>query len=263
MNYTLSLKACIAVIALCCSAPAAASPCRHALVLALDVSGSVNDEEYRLQIDGLAAALLAPKVQSLILSKPSTPISLAIFEWSEETHQKLIVDWTELTSPAILNAIATRLQNHSKDRATLKTAIGSALSYAKALLDQKKSCLLRTIDLSGDGINNDGKTPGETYTDLQFGNIVVNGLAISIYPIGDAENPVYLGQKSLQNYFDTEVIRGPKAFTIRAQGYKDYKNAMTRKLIKELSPEDVSDNGHNHMKNTSGPFNKLLYDRRG
>ena len=248
MNYTLSLKACIAQITfaalflLCGSVVAAAAPCRHALVLALDVSGSVNDDEYRLQMDGLAAALLAPRVQSLILSKPDAPISLAIFEWSSATHQNLIVDWTELTSPGVLSAIATQLQTHSKDRdrATLKTAIGSAVGFAKTLLDQQKPCLRRTIDVSGDGVNNDGIPPRETYRDLDFGKIVVNGLVISIYPVGDAENPVYLGQKSLREYFDTEVIRGTKAFTIRARGYSDYKNAMIRKLIKELSPDDVS-----------------------
>ncbi len=230
----------ILLLIIMATAPASAA-CRHALVLALDISGSVDPTEYRLQLSGVANALLAPDVQELILSEPEAPITLSIFEWSSDLHQKMILNWTELKSRETLINIASVLANHRKDRATLKTAIGSALKFSKSILDQKKHCWRRTIDLSGDGSNNDGKTPQETYMAIDFDNIVVNGLVVSLDK--DTQNPIFNKQKELQGYFDTEVIHGFGSFSMLALGYEDYKRAMSEKLLKELSAPII---GYNH-----------------
>jgi hypothetical protein len=219
----------------------AQTKCSIALVLALDVSGSVDDDEYRLQMNGIATALLTPKVQALILSQPNAPVSLSIFEWSSASHQELILNWTKLTSPATLEAIAGRLRNYRKDRATQKTAIGPALRFAKALLDQKHTCVQRTIDISSDGANNDGQSPLEIYEAVNFTGITVNALVIGLEDVADQQNLVVSGRRNLRNYFDTRVIRGPGAFSILAIGYKDYERAIIEKLLKELSPAAVSD----------------------
>lgn len=228
------------LILLVTSAPLSAAACRHALVLALDISGSVNQLEYEQQVEGLAQAFLAPDVQEVILSRPEAPISVAVFEWSSDKHQRLILNWIELSSTERINLVAATLRNHQKERVTLKTAIGSALRFAKSLLDQKKSCLRRTIDVSGDGINNDGKTPQETYISHGFGNITVNGLVIDIDPLS-IDNPISQHKNTLKSYYDAKVIRGPGAFSMVAFGYRDYKRAMIHKLLRELSPNTVSD----------------------
>lgn len=247
------LTAFAALLALFNSAPASAASCRHALVLALDISGSVNQLEYEQQIEGLASAMLAPDVQELILSRPEAPISVAVFEWSSDKHQRLIVNWTELTSSQKIQGVAAQLRSHNKDRVTLKTAIGSALRFGKALLDQKQTCLRHTIDISGDGINNDGETPHDTYIALGFGNITVNGLVIDIDPLA-LDNPISQHKNTLKRYFDAKVIRGPDAFSMTAFGYRDYKRAMIHKLIRELSPNTVSDNRDTHEIKTVRPL---------
>ena len=232
---------CIITLLLPANAVNAAKPCRHALVLALDVSGSVNSEEYHLQIKGLSSALLSPKVQNIILEQPSKPISIAIFEWSSKDHQNMIHPWAEITSQADLYKLTAALHNHQKDHATLKTAIGSALRYGLNLLDQKKNCLRRTIDISSDGANNDGITPPETYTAYNFSGTTVNALVISLGDVADKQNMVLTRRKELRKYYENRIIRGPGAFTILALGYQDYERAMTLKLLKELGPIAISD----------------------
>lgn len=231
----------------------AANACRHALVLALDVSGSVNEDEYALQTEGVASALLAPEVQALLLEKPDAPVSLAIFEWSSDKHQDLIQNWVEITSVDILQIVAARVRNHYKNRATLKTAIGSAIRYSRALLEQKKHCWQRTIDVSGDGANNDGTPPLELYKTQNFDGITINALVITLDDQAEKQNAVISKRKDLKAYFAARVIHGPNAFVITAVGYRDYQRGLTKKLLKELSPPVVSDNSF-MQKSTQSPL---------
>lgn len=233
-----SLLCFILLVSVCTTQAIAA--CRHALVLALDISGSVNAEEYALQLNGVAAALLSPKVQSLILEQPDAPISLAIFEWSSERHQNLILDWTEIKSRNTLANIAIKVRSHYKDRVTLKTAIGSALNYGKALLDQKTDCDQRTIDISSDGANNDGPPPKETYTTQDFSGITVNALVVTLEDAAEKQNIIVVSREKLVNYFRTQVLHGPGSFSMMAVGYKDYERAMIEKLLLELAPAALS-----------------------
>ena len=234
---------CITTLLLPANAVNAAKPCRHALVLALDVSGSVNNEEYHLQIKGLSSALLSPKVQNIILEQPNKPVSIAIFEWSSKDHQNMIHPWAEITSQGDLYKLAAALHNHQKNHATLKTAIGSALRYGLNLLNQKKNCLRRTIDISSDGANNDGITPPETYATYNFSGTTVNALVVSLGDVADKQNMVVTRRKELRKYYEDRIIRGPGAFTILALGYQDFERAMTLKLLKELAPTAISDRG--------------------
>lgn len=227
------------------SAPAHAA-CRHALVLALDISGSVNAEEYLHQANGLANALLSPEIQELILAGGSDPVEIAVFEWSSEKHQDMIVDWTPLTDPQTIARVAERIRAHRKNRATLKTAIGSALNFARLLLEERKSCWRRTIDVSGDGKNNDGPRPQWIYENAPFEGIVVNALVVSLEDHDGREDGISSDpqgadkRKELQAYYNTEVVYGPDAFSIVALGYADYERAMRIKLIRELSPLTLS-----------------------
>ncbi|MEM8979649.1 MAG: DUF1194 domain-containing protein [Pseudomonadota bacterium] len=201
-----------------------------ALVLALDVSGSVDGVEYAQQVDGLAAALDHQDIRSQILNGAGASVSLAVFEWSSRNHQYLIQPWIDLDSAAALDRAIAQIRAHRKVRAGLKTALGTALSYGASLLRQKSQCWTKTIDVSGDGKNNIGVAPAQLYATGAFDSITVNALVIGNTKRGElsAANSVLL------RYFENEVIHGPGSFAMIARGYEDYANAMRRKLSKEL-----------------------------
>lgn len=206
--------------------PAQAAECRLALALALDVSRSVDAREDRLQRQGLAAALRAPEVVRAAFSTPQ-PVALAAYEWSGPNDQHLLLDWVLLRTPSDLETAAARLGASRRATTEAPTAMGHALTYGAALLGRGPDCLFRTIDLSGDGENNEGFGPRAAYSTPEFDGITVNGLAIN-----GAE---YETEIQLIPYFRSEVLHGPGAFLEVAQGFADFERAMRRKLERELS----------------------------
>ena len=214
------------------TAPAEAA-CRLALALGLDVSGSVDAIEYRLQLDGLAHALESPKVAAQILAQPETPVIIAVYEWSGAASQSLILDWTEITSDADLARVALSIRARTRQIVTDQaTAIGAAIGFAAALFEAGPSCWTRTLDLSGDGKNNDGPRPIEVVERWQgFG---INALVIgSDATRGRDERQMEV--MDLSAYFRRRVIRGPGAFVEVALGFSDYERAMERKLLRETA----------------------------
>jgi len=211
-----------------------AQSCRQALVLALDVSGSVNEQEYQQQVSGLAIALNHPDVRDLILTGVQTPIKLAVFEWSSRNHQYVILAWTTLDSAETLDLAILRISQHRPVRAGLKTAMGTALTFAAGMLDQRPECWQWTIDVSGDGRNNIGPTAQQAYALPAFERVTVNALAIGD-ALGSTLDANGQSGQILRQYFEDEVIKGPQAFAMVANGYGDYADAMRRKLIRELT----------------------------
>jgi len=218
---------------------AAAQSCRQALVLALDVSGSVNAVEYAQQVQGLAAALDAPEVRDLILFGAETPVSLIVFEWSSQNHQYIIQPWIDLTSAASLDAAIARIRQHRPVRAGLKTAIGTALLFAENLLRARQNCWTQTIDISGDGKNNIGPSPATVYRRPAFDRVTVNALVVG-NPATESGDALGITPETLQDYFRAEVIYGQASFALLANGYADYARAMKLKLIRELQPAALS-----------------------
>uniref|UniRef100_UPI0030ED5108 DUF1194 domain-containing protein n=1 Tax=Yoonia sp. GPGPB17 TaxID=3026147 RepID=UPI0030ED5108 len=139
-------------------AAAPVEACRLALVLALDVSSSVDAEEDQLQRYGLAAALRAPEVEAAFFSAPE-PVAIQIFEWSGQRNQTDLLDWTLIRTPADLFLAANTLTQSKRSINDMPTAIGYALGYASIKLKEAPACLFQTIDVAGDGINNDGFAP--------------------------------------------------------------------------------------------------------
>ena len=207
--------------------------CRQALVLALDVSGSVDALEYRLQLDGVAAALDDAEVRAAILAQPDAPVDLAVFEWSEPTHLALLVGWTTLSDAAVLDAVSARLRATERRPAPPGTALGHAMRHGLALLDQRGACWKRTLDVSGDGQRNIGPHPRDVKPALAAAGVTVNALALGADnpDIGDTRQ-VEIAE--LSSYFRANVIVGPDAFVQTAVGYGDYAEAMRRKLLREL-----------------------------
>ncbi len=226
------LRAITLSIGLCHSAEA--QLCRLALVLALDVSGSVNPTEYAQQIDGLATALNHPDVRSLILFSADAPVSFAAFEWSSRNHQYIIQPWISLDGPGALDAAIARIGSHGRVRAGLKTAMGTALLFGASMLEQRAHCWQRTIDLSGDGKNNIGLSPADAYRHPIFDELTVNALVVTD-PANTGQDGTSLSPEALRQYYQDEVIHGPRAFAMVADGYPDYASAMQRKLMRELA----------------------------
>lgn len=213
---------------------AARASCQLALALGLDVSGSVDAEEYRLQQDGLVAALEDPNVQLAMLARSDGPVALLVYEWSASTYQRIIVDWTLVETRADLAIVTGRIAQNKRPEAPYPTSIGSALLFAARQFERVPDCARRTIDLSGDGKSNDWPPPDRVLGTAELAGVTVNALVIgSNAPLGGANRKTEI--EELMGYFESEVIAGARAFAEPAIGYEDYAPAMTRKLLRELA----------------------------
>ena len=214
------------------AAPAAAE-CRQGLVLALDVSASVNAVEYRLQAEGTAAALRSPPVRAILLDPAAPPVALAAFLWSGPEAQTLILPWRLIDGPAALEASAARIATAPRPPVDGRTAIGSAMLFAAALFAAAPGCPVLTLDISGDGESNAGPAPQDARQRLA--GVTINALAVKgDLPWDHEDFATHVG--ALSAYFEARVIHGPGAFVERAWDYGDFEAAMTRKLLRELSP---------------------------
>lgn len=219
---------------------AAQEACRQALAMGLDVSGSVDAREYRLQLGGLATALGSDRVRAALLERPETPVELLVYEWSGPQDQMTLVPWTRIGSPEALDGVITALQAvDRRAEATPGTALGVAMSLGAQHLAQRSNCLRRTLDISGDGKSNLGPRPGTVKQRLETQGITVNALVIG------ADDPAFgdtrqAGIAELSAYFSTQVILGPGAFVEVALGFEDYANAMELKILRELDGLVVS-----------------------
>ncbi|WP_281966740.1 DUF1194 domain-containing protein [Roseovarius nanhaiticus] len=225
-------------LALCLAAAPANAACRLALALGLDVSGSVDDVEYRLQLGGVADALMASEVQAAMFAMPGAHVSLAVYQWGAEDQQNLLIGWTDLKSPEDVTRVAESLLAYEARFRDPYTALGAAMRYGAALLRERPECWQHTLDISGDGPSNAGPAPRDALTDPQS-RITVNALVINP---GSRDNVTkdLTYTKTLLEHYRTHVLRGPGAFAETARDFDDFKAAMTRKLLRELRPAALS-----------------------
>jgi hypothetical protein len=225
-------------LAMALASPALAGDCRLALVLALDVSSSVDEREYRLQREGLASALLDEEVVRLFLSDP--PVAVHVFEWASPSMQEpLLPGWLLVEGEEDLGRIATALLAHPRTGTRdlqRATGVGAALIHAGAALAAAPACRAQTVDVSGDGRNNVGFEPRHVYATHPFDGVTVNALVVASGsaqggPQGDAE---------LTAWFVSNVLHGRGAFWVLAEGYPDFQRAMKAKLLRELETPEVS-----------------------
>lgn len=214
---------------LLCLAPlmARGESCRLALLLAVDVSSSVDKLEYALQTKGLAAALISPDVTRAFMASPE-PVALAVYEWSGRYNQVTVQDWVLVKSRAHLLAVAETVAAHPRSHNEFPTAMGYALGHAVTMMRRAPPCAAYTLDISGDGKNNEGFGPKRAYRAFEFAGITVNGLAIN--------GADYEAETDLIPYYRSEVLHGPGAFLEVAQGFEDFERAMQRKLEREVAP---------------------------
>jgi hypothetical protein len=217
-----------ALLAAAAPLPSHAQPCRLALSFALDVSASVDAAEYRQQLDGLAAALADPAVRAAILG-PGGAVAFSAYEWSGRNQQVMIAGWTRITDQAALDGFSGAVAGHQRRYGEFPTAIGYALGYGAVLMRDAPPCLRRVIDLSGDGLSNDGFDPDAAYRNFEFAGITVNGLVVGG---GDLE---------LISFYQSAIAYGPGAFVEVARDYADYARAMRRKLLREIGEDFIAE----------------------
>ena len=214
-------------------AAGADAACRQALALGLDVSGSVDEGEYQLQLRGLAAALVSDDVRASLVRLPDAPVRILVFEWSGQDYQRVLIEWTDITSRSRLEAVSQKLRSTTRRPAPPTTALGQAIQVGAGFLNQQPDCWKRTLDISGDGKNNTGPEPHHVNSPEKIGDIVINALIIGV----DASSRLSHAELSIAEltaYFANRVLAGPGAFSEVAMSFEDYERAMSRKLLREL-----------------------------
>jgi len=202
------------------------------LILAVDVSGSIDEEEARLQRDGYVQAFRHPRIVEAIRHGPRGRIAVAYYEWAGFQHIKIIADWTLIHDAASAKAFADTL-SWSLPETARRTAISQAIDYAVPYFDKNQyHGTRRVIDISGDGPNNWGRRVTEARDAAVAAGIIINGLPI----IND--RPSFYGSRPMPNldlYYRNCVIGGHGAFIVVANTFKDFAAAILRKLILEIA----------------------------
>ena len=226
---------------------AAASPARGdeavdaAIVLAADVSRSIDDDEFDLQRRGYAAAIVSDKLMEAIHSGPHGAIALAYVEWAGEGEQAIVVDWMVLRNSTDAAKFAAALV--ASPRSFLgRTAIGAALDFAMGLFAEGGiEADRKVIDVSGDGTSNQGRAAAEARDAAVKAGAVVNGL--SIFNRRAAASGGYLALHTnppggLAQYYRDNVIGGPGAFVLPIDDFGKFGDAMIRKLTAEIASRE-------------------------
>jgi len=210
------------------------------VILAADVSRSIDDAEFELQRKGYAAALSDPRVLTAIHGRTNSAIGVCFIEWSGEEDQQVVVDWTEIRDEEDAGTVAAAIL--AAPRSFMgRTSISAAIDFATARFATAKwQAKRRIIDVSGDGTNNSGRAVTEARDQAIASGITINGLAI----INDRPNLGYSAHTQppggLPLYYRQNVIGGPNAFLIVVRDFNSFADAMANKLAKEI---DVAGGG--------------------
>jgi hypothetical protein len=212
-------------------------PVDLALALAVDVSGSIDPDEAALQRQGYVSAFSDPTVVGVIGNGPHGKIAVAYYEWASHGDHRLVVDWMVIDGLASARAFADALAAQPI-RIGLRTSISGAIEYGIDLLEQAAVVpTRRTIDISGDGPNNDGRYILDARQQAVDKGININGLPVI------NERPNRYGFPNLPDldlYYEHCVIAGQNAFVVVARDFQDFAAAVKRKLVLEIadaSPE--------------------------
>jgi len=222
-------------VALIPTAALAADPVDLLLVLAVDVSRSVDATKFQLQREGYAAALSNPRVIDAVQSGRNGRIGVIFIEWSGVGNQKVVIDWTMISDAEGAKGFGDRLLEAPRSFAD-RTSISGAIEFAMGQLDKAPyEATRRTIDVSGDGTNNAGRDVAMLRDEAVAKGITINGLVIlSDNPMSwnpDHTNP----PGGLANYYRNNVVGGPSAFVMVAENFNSFGQAIIKKMIAEVA----------------------------
>jgi hypothetical protein len=201
------------------------------LVLAVDVSYSMDPEEQQIQREGYIEALTSREFMSAIRAGSHGRVAVLYFEWAGPTDQQIIVPWRMIEGPETADAFAGEIARAPYRRAS-RTSIGGALMFAKPLFAASGfRGLRRVVDVSGDGPNNSGPLVEPQRDDLVAAGITINGLPLML----NRPNSFSMDIENLDVYFEDCVIGGPGAFVIPVRDRAQFKEAIRTKLILEVA----------------------------
>ena len=208
-----------AVILACLLAPPALS-CETALLLSIDVSGSIDAGDYRLQTGGLASALLDPEVAEALVKGQ---VALAVVQWSGPQEQALVLPWQRMLADRDVSRFAARAAAIPRAFSGSDTAVGEGLRVATAQFAAVPDCKRHVIDVSGDGQENAGFTDAQARGEAMDAGILINAIAI------EEPGPAF----PITSYYRRWVIT-PGGFVVTARGLEDYAETLRLKLLREL-----------------------------
>ena len=200
------------------SSPALA--CETALLLSIDVSGSIDAGDYRLQTEGVAAALADPEmVEALVRDQ----VAVSVVQWSGPSQQALVLPWQRMLDPGAVTRFADNAAAMPRAFKGSDTAVGEAIRFALAQFAPVGDCKRRVIDISGDGQENAGFTDAKARSEAVAADVMIN--AIAIEEAGQAF--------PITSYYRGWVIT-PGGFVVSARGLADYAETLRMKLLREL-----------------------------
>jgi uncharacterized protein DUF1194 len=208
-----------------------AVPVDTELVLAVDVSYSMDPEEQQLQREGYIAAITSREFMQALRGGINAKVALTYFEWAGPYDQKIIVPWRLIDGPETADGVANEIARAPYRRAS-RTSISSALQFAKPLFDASGyNGLRRVIDVSGDGANNSGPLVTLVRDDVLADGVTINGLPIMV----KRPNTFTMDIENLDIYYEDCVIGGPAAFIIPIHNRDQFKEAIRTKLVLEVA----------------------------
>ncbi|MCG3267664.1 DUF1194 domain-containing protein [Yoonia sp. I 8.24] len=205
------------LFALLCASPLAA--CDVALVLAIDVSNSIDSAEYRLQIDGMADALRDPEIVEALVTGD---VAIAVMQWSGADEQQLSIPWTQIRTTFDASLLADRARSIERAYTLSGTAPAEAIYSALDLFASAPACTRQVIDISGDGTPNAGSNVNFARVAATRQDVTINAIAIE-----------FLGL-TITRFYNSRVIT-PEGFVMTARTHRQYPEAIRAKILREVS----------------------------
>lgn len=202
-----------------------------ALILAVDVSYSMDMDELAIQREGYAQAIVSPDFLQALKTGPNGKVAVTYFEWAATNDQKIIIPWRVIDGPEAADAVANEIMKTPVRRAS-RTSISGAIHFAMPLFENSPyHGLRRVIDISGDGPNNNGLPVTAARDAALAKGIIINGLPIM------AKQPSYstMDIADLDFYYEDCVIGGPGSFVVPIKGREKFKEAIRTKLVLEVA----------------------------
>lgn len=192
------------------------------LQLLVDISGSINSNEYDMQLQGYANAFASDRLQNAIINGTQGQIAVQLIMWSGASAQDISIDWTLVDSIESANALATDIAAIARPFAGW-TAIGSAIEYAYPLFDSNEfNGTKQIIDISGDGRNNNGVSPDSASQNaINAGVDTINGIVIT------------QDQRVVDQYLE-QVVNGDSPFLLNASDFSEFQQAIEDKIVAEI-----------------------------
>ena len=232
--FSLATVALFLIVAFPCRSVHAETEVDLALVIAVDVSFSMDPDEQKLQREGFVEAFRSPIVHDAIRRGAVGRIAVAYMEWAGASDQRVLIPWTLMDGPETAAHFADEIATKPTRRAS-RTSISGAIDFAVKLHDESGlSAMRRVIDVSGDGPNNGGRPVLAARADAIAGNVTINGLPIML------KEPGYFDIANLDGYYRDCVIGGQGAFMVPARDRDQFRDAVKTKIIMEIAKRPTS-----------------------